>query len=154
MTGRDSVALSDQIEDEAGAFAGKNFDRGQNLRCSRDYETTMQFILQILETESAFDQRAGAESDTYWGAWRAYTDALVQAGVLVSGNVLDGPATATTVRVRDGQTDVHDGPFAETREQFGGYYVIEVDDLDVALQWAARAPCDGSVEVRPILGGS
>jgi hypothetical protein len=86
-------------------------------------------------------------------AWGAYTTQLQESGVMVSGAGLQGGETATTVRVRAGETLVTDGPFAETKELLGGYYVIEVPDLDAALGWAARMPNieTGSVEVRPIM---
>jgi hypothetical protein len=73
--------------------------------------------------------------------------------VVQSGNGLQPPHTSTTVRVRDGKRQVQDGPFADTREHLGGYFVIEVPSLDEALEWAARAPCavSGSTEVRPVL---
>ena len=71
--------------------------------------------------------------------WRAYAAALVEAGVLVSGNWLQGPDTATTVRLRNGDSAVQDGPFADTRELLGGCYIIEVADLEDALKWAAVA---------------
>ncbi len=113
----------------------------------------MQFMLAMLETPQQFDQRTGPDSATYWSGWQAYTAALVEAGVMVSGNGLEGPDTATTVRLRDGGNAVQDGPFADTRELLGGYYIIEVADLDEALKWAARSPCaaQGAVEVRPVL---
>jgi hypothetical protein len=78
---------------------------------------------------------------------------MAQAGVIVRGDGLHGPQVATTVRVRDGKRMVQDGPFADTKEQLGGYFVIEVADLDAALEWAARAPSAtyASVEVRPVL---
>ncbi len=78
---------------------------------------------------------------------------MAQAGVIVKGDGLQGPHTSTTLRVRDGSRRVQDGPFADTKEQLGGYFVIEVPDLDAALAWAAKAPCvhDGSVEIRPVL---
>jgi hypothetical protein len=76
-----------------------------------------------------------------------------EADVIVKGDGLQGPYTATTLRVRDGQRVVPDGPYADTKEQLGGYFVIEVPDLDVALDWAARTPsaASASVEIRPIL---
>lgn len=85
--------------------------------------------------------------------WFAYTNALTQAGAYVSGDALHGVETATTVRVRDGERVVTDGPFIESKEALGGYYVIDVDDLDSALDWAARIPnvTIGTVEVRPLL---
>jgi hypothetical protein len=83
----------------------------------------------------------------------AYIGAMKQAGVIVNGDCLQGLHTATTVRVRDGKRLVQDGPFADTKEQLGGYFVIEVPDLDAALDWAARSPAAASscVEVRPVL---
>jgi hypothetical protein len=85
--------------------------------------------------------------------WYEYTEGLRKAGVHVAGDALHGRETATTVRVRDGETQVTDGPFAETKELLGGYYVIDVPDLDTALAHAARIPSvgRGSVEVRPVL---
>jgi hypothetical protein len=85
--------------------------------------------------------------------WADYTQALIDAGVMRGGNALEGPETATTVRVRDGETIVSDGPFADTKESLGGYYLIDVPDLDAALGWAAKIPnvSYGSLEVRPVL---
>ena len=85
-------------------------------------------------------------------AYTAYTQAIQQAGVLKSSNRLRPAASATAVRVRDGKTEVHNGPYIETREELGGYYLIDVPDLDAALSWAARCPgaSHGAVEVRPI----
>jgi hypothetical protein len=84
--------------------------------------------------------------------WGEYTQALRDAGVMVSGDALQPVDTATTVRVRDSETAITDGPFAETKEVLGGYYVLDVPDLDAALKWAARIPSApyGSVEVRPV----
>ncbi|MDX6691403.1 MAG: hypothetical protein QOG15_2860 [Solirubrobacteraceae bacterium] len=84
--------------------------------------------------------------------WTHYSQALVDAGVMQGGNALDSADTATTVRVRDDETLISDGPFAETKEILGGYYLIDVPDLDAALAWAAKMPniTYGSVEVRPI----
>ncbi len=97
---------------------------------------------------------AGSVRDAADGElWGAYTRALIEAGVLVGGEALHPSATATTLRVRDGGRDVQDGPYADTKEQLGGFYVIEVPDLDTALEWAARNPAAsrGAVEVRPVL---
>jgi hypothetical protein len=84
--------------------------------------------------------------------WMTYTEQLRDAGVLVGGDALEEIDTATTVRVRGGETVMTDGPFAETKEALAGYYVVEVPDLDEALRWAARMPniAYGSVEVRPV----
>ena len=85
--------------------------------------------------------------------WFEYTEGLHQAGVFVAGEALHDADTATTVRVRDGETQITDGPFAETKELLGGYYVIDVPDLDTALKHAAGIPSvgRGSVEVRPVV---
>ncbi len=85
--------------------------------------------------------------------WNEYTQGLQDAGIMRTGDALHGTDSATTVRVRDGETQVTDGPFAETKETLGGYYVIECPDLDTALKHAARMPniSYGSVEVRPIV---
>ncbi len=114
----------------------------------------MQFMLLLNETETDFAQRNDpAQAGAYWGGWTAFIGAMAQAGVIVKGDGLQGPHTATTVRVRDGRRLVQDGPFADAKEQLGGYFVIEVPDLDTALAWAARAPsaASASVEVRPVL---
>jgi hypothetical protein len=83
----------------------------------------------------------------------AYTKALMESGMMLGGNALQPSLTATTVRVRDGKTQVLDGPFADTKEQLGGYYLIDAPDLDTALEWAARCPgaSFGAMEVRPIM---
>lgn len=96
------------------------------------------------------EEVAAAAEGNLWGA---YTKALVEAGVLVGGEALHPSSTATTLRVTGGARDIHDGPYADTKEQFGGFYVIDVPDLDAALAWAARNPAaaDGAVEVRPIV---
>lgn len=85
--------------------------------------------------------------------WGEYTQALRDAGVMVAGDPLEGIDTATTVRERGGETVLTDGPFAETKEILGGYYIIDVPDLDAALKWAAQVPNApyGSVEVRPVM---
>ena len=114
----------------------------------------MQYILLLNETPAELGKRTHPEhGQTYWGAWNAFIGAMAQAGIIVKGDGLQGPDLATTVRVRDGKRTVQDGPFADTKEALGGYFVIDVPDLDAALTWAAKAPCvhDGSVEVRPVL---
>jgi hypothetical protein len=85
--------------------------------------------------------------------WNSFTEELQNAGIMRAGDAVHGPDAATTVRVRDGETQVTDGPFAETKETLGGYYVIEVADLDTALKYAAKMPniTYGSVEVRPVI---
>jgi hypothetical protein len=85
--------------------------------------------------------------------WFDYDAALHDAGAHVAGAPLHGTETATSVRVRDGETALTDGPFAETKEVLGGYYIIDVDDLDAATEWAARCPgaLYGTIEVRPVM---
>jgi hypothetical protein len=114
----------------------------------------MHFMLMLNETPDEFARRNDPDqAASYWGGWNAFIGAMTQAGIIVRGDGLRGPDVATTLRIRGGKRLVQDGPFADTKEQLGGYFVIEVPGLDTALEWAARAPCaqDGSVEVRPVL---
>ena len=114
----------------------------------------MEYMLMFRETASDLVQRNDpAHAPGYWGAWTAYVGAINGAGVVKSGNGLLPPETSTTVRVRDGKRQVQDGPFADTHEHLGSYFIIDVASLDEALEWAARAPCatTGSTEVRPVL---
>ena len=100
----------------------------------------MQYTILVYETESELAARSDPKRrDAYWGAYRAYTQALRDAGVMVGGAALEPPRAATTVRQPHGKRQVQDGPFADTKEQLGGYYVVDVPDLDKALEWAARA---------------
>ena len=94
-----------------------------------------------------------SQSEEHMQRWFTYTQELETAGVMKGGNALQFPETATTVRVRNDETLLTDGPFAETKEILGGYYLIDVPDLDAALAWAAKMPniTYGSVEVRPIV---
>lgn len=114
----------------------------------------MEYMLVFKETDADFARGADpATADAYWGAWKAYVGAMMASGIVSSGNGLHPPHTATQVRVRNGQRQVQDGPYPDTREHLGGYFVIRTDSLDEALEWAARAPCSatGSTEVRPVL---
>ncbi|MBI1186846.1 MAG: hypothetical protein GC206_05855 [Alphaproteobacteria bacterium] len=114
----------------------------------------MQYALFFAETPAQFAERTDpAKSPAYWGAWTAFIGAMREAGVIRNGDGLQAPHTATTVRLADGKRIVQDGPFADAKEQLGGYLVIEADTLDAALDWAAKAPCaaGGAVEVRPVL---
>jgi hypothetical protein len=111
-------------------------------------------MLLLTEPAEEFAKRNDpVEAPGYWGAWSAFIGAMAQAGVIVNGDGLHPPHSATTLRVRDGKRHVQDGPFADTKEQLGGYFIIEAPDLDAALDWAARSPSAayGSVEVRPVL---
>ena len=114
----------------------------------------MQYLIMAMETEDEFAEREDPERAAgYWAGWGAYLEALAQSGVMVGTGGLHPPATSTTVRLRDGQRVVHDGPYADTKEQLGGYFAIDVPDLDAALDWAARCPAAdrGAVEVRPLM---
>jgi hypothetical protein len=112
----------------------------------------MKYILLIYGNEAGLQAASKAEVDRMMAAYGAYTEALQKANIIVGGERLQRTTAATTVRVADGKTKVLDGPYAETKEQLGGYYMIDVPDLDAALTWAARCPgaSHGAVEVRPI----
>jgi hypothetical protein len=107
----------------------------------------------IYDAEQAWNDMPEAERTKMLGEYRELTQSLKAAGHHLGGNALQPVHTATTVRVRDGKTSITDGPFAETREQLGGFYLIEAKDLDEATAIAARIPSAriGSIEVRPIL---
>jgi hypothetical protein len=111
----------------------------------------MKYAILIHQTQEHFDRRNEA---TAVAAGRAYGEALQAAGVFIGGAGLESPLAATTVSVRDGKREVHDGPYAETREFLAGVVFIDVPDLDAALEWAARHPTAGhsTVEVRPVTG--
>jgi hypothetical protein len=112
----------------------------------------MKYLLLIYSNEAAMRSRSQADTEQMLAAYGAYTEALTKAKVIVDGNRLQASSVATTVRVNGGKTNVLDGPYAETKEQLGGYYMIDVPDLDSALSWAARCPgaSHGVIEVRPI----
>jgi len=113
----------------------------------------MQYLIMIYEDAAAFARRTSPDAPKLFGAYTAYGEALRQAGVYVGGNPLQPPHTATTVRLRDGKRHVQDGPIADTKEQLGGYYLIDAPNLDAALDWVARCPAAsyGTVEVRPVM---
>ena len=112
----------------------------------------MQYMLLIFGNEAGMQAASKAEMGQMMAAYGAYTEAMKKAGIMVGGDRLQPSAAATTVRVADGKTKVLNGPYAETKEQLGGYYIIDVPDLDAALSWAARCPgaSHGTIEVRPI----
>jgi hypothetical protein len=112
----------------------------------------MEFMLLIYESPDALATRDADDTDAYLGAWRAYHRTLIESGAYVAGNPLRGPETGTTVRVKGTKRQVQDGPFAETKEQLGGYIIMDLPSLDAALDWAARCPAAalGAVEVRPL----
>lgn len=112
----------------------------------------MKYTILLYEAESEIAKRLETpRNEPYWGAYRVYTEALQKAGVMVGGTALQPKGVATTVRLNNGTRQVQDGPYAEAKEQLGGYYVIDVPDLDKALEWASRCPAaaTGAVAVRP-----
>ena len=113
----------------------------------------MQYLLMIYQNEAEYGKIDAATGKKMLEEYGAFTQSIVQSGNFKAGDRLQDTHTATTVRVRDGKTLTTDGPFAETREQLGGYYLVEAKDLDAALAIAARIPGakTGSIEVRPIM---
>jgi hypothetical protein len=112
----------------------------------------MQYLLMLYVSEAAWTKLTPAEQGQGVAAYRAYTEALTKAGVLTGSNRLQSSSAATTVRIANGKPQVLDGPYADSKEQVGGYYLIDVADLDAAISWAARCPAAGHgvVEVRPV----
>jgi len=113
----------------------------------------MQYMLLIHSSEDGWNALTEAEQGEMYAAYGTFTQALRDKGAFVAGDQLAGASDATTVRVRDGETLITDGPFAETKEQLGGYYLIEAESLDEAIEWAARIPGAryGTIEVRPLV---
>jgi hypothetical protein len=113
----------------------------------------MQYLLLIYEREADWNAMNEKEKGTIFQDYMAFTQGIMKSGHHRAGDALQPISTATTVRVRNGKTVTTDGPFAETREQLGGYYLVEAKDLDEAISIAARIPSarHGSVEVRPIM---
>ncbi|MFC5407637.1 YciI family protein [Cohnella soli] len=108
----------------------------------------MSYTLMFYESQEDFAARTDpARQQEYLAGWAHYVNALRQAGIVVYGSGLFGPETAVTMKRHGGETMVQDGPFSETKEQLGGIMVIDVPDVDTAMEWAARAPVD-VVEVR------
>ena len=112
-----------------------------------------QYMLLIYDDPATGPAEGSPEAQAEFQNWMAYSQAMSEAGAMQGGDALQPIATATTVRVRGGERVVSDGPFAETKELLGGYYILEAPDLDAALDWAAKAPHieHGSVEVRPVV---
>ena len=113
----------------------------------------MQYLLLIHDDEQLWAAMSDDERGSYFGEYMTFTQSLIDAGVHVGGNQLQGTDSATVVRVRDRETLTTDGPYAETKEQLAGYYLIEAASLDDALEWAERIPSSriGSIEVRPVV---
>lgn len=115
-------------------------------------EEPMHYILMLYSEESGWEALSPAQQEEAMAAYAAYTEALSKAEVLRGVGRLQPASTATCVRIREGETRVLDGPYVETKEQLGGYYLIDVPDLDAALAWAKRCPAagHGTVELRPL----
>jgi hypothetical protein len=121
-------------------------------RDTQDGDRKMQCMLMLYVEEAGWPKLTPAEQEQGMAAYNAYTEALTKAGILRGVNRLQPSSGATTVRIADGKPQVLDGPFVDSKEQLGGYYVIEVPDLDAAISWAARCPTatHGVVEVREL----
>ena len=113
----------------------------------------MQYMLLIYGDQNGWQSRSDEENNQLMQAYYRFTKDLQKSGAMVGGDALQPTQTATTVRVRNDETLTTDGPFAETKEQLGGYYIVDVGSLDEALEWAAKIPGakHGSVEVRPVM---
>lgn len=113
----------------------------------------MQYMLMVYGDESRQTKVSKTDMEQMFAAYGAYTEALMKAGVMKDGNPLQASSTASTVRVKDGKIKVLNGPYAESKEQLAGYYIIDVKDLDAALGWAAKCPgaTYGTMEVRPVM---
>ncbi|HET7768902.1 MAG TPA: YciI family protein [Chloroflexota bacterium] len=111
------------------------------------------YIALIYTDESREQSVSPEEQQKIMAAYFQYTEDARKAGVYVAGDALEGTNLATTVRIRDGKRQTTDGPFAETKEQLGGFYILKCKDLDEALEWAAKIPASqyGSIEVRPLM---
>ena len=112
----------------------------------------MKYLCLIYDEETRWDRMGKEEAGKMYGEYRTYTEGITHSGHYLGGNPLQPTRTATTVRVRNGTVSTTDGPFAETKEQLGGYYLIEARDLDDAIAVASKIPAarNGSIEVRPI----
>jgi hypothetical protein len=112
----------------------------------------MKYLCLIYDEEKTFAGMSKAETDAFMGEYFAFTEGIKKSGHYLGGEALKPVHTATTVRIRNGKMSTTDGPFAETKEQLGGYYMIEARDLNDAIQVASKIPSAryGSVEVRPV----
>jgi hypothetical protein len=135
----------DVVWRRAGSTGCRRFSRSKGAHA-------MQYLLMIYANEAEFAKMDPATGQKMFEEYGAFTQGIIQSGNFKAGDRLQPTSTATTVRIRDGKTLMTDGPFAETREQLAGYYLVEAKDLDAALVIAARIPGAkiGSIEVRPI----
>jgi hypothetical protein len=115
----------------------------------------VKYLLMIYGDEHGFDQMSEDERHAVYKEYDDFANDLAAKGQMVGGDELHPTSSATTVRVRDGERMVTDGPFAETKEQLGGYFLVDVEDLDAAIEAASRIPGarTGSIEVRPVIDG-
>jgi hypothetical protein len=113
----------------------------------------MQYMLLIYDSEAAMKTSTAGDRESMMKAYREFTQSIVKSGHMKAGDALQPTSAATTVRIRNGKTLTTDGPFAETKEQLGGYYLVEAPNLDEAIKIAARIPSahTGSIEVRPVM---
>ncbi len=112
----------------------------------------MKHMLLIYSEEAGFQRLSAEQRDQAVAAYAAYTEALKKAGIYVDSSRLQPTASAASVRIEDAKTTVLNGPYAETKEQLGGYFLIDVPNMDTAMAWAARCPgaSHGTVEIRPV----
>ena len=113
----------------------------------------MQYLMLIYSEESKDPQPCSSEGEAFMNAYWKYTEEVKEKKLMLGSNALQPVSTATTVRLRDGKPVIADGPFAETKEQLGGYYLLDCKDLDEAIEYAAKIPsaAHGSIEIRPIM---
>jgi hypothetical protein len=128
----------------------------QLARTCRRIEGKMKYVLLDYVNEGGWPRLTRDEQKHWLGAYKAYMEAMTNAGVLRNSVGLQPTVTATTMRVANDKPNVLDGPYSDSKEQLGGFHLIEVEDLDEALSWAARSPTahHGVVEVRPIFEGT
>jgi hypothetical protein len=135
----------------SGGPGRRLIERG--CKAAAEKETTMKYLLSIYCNEEADARKSKQEQDNELAAYWQYTEDGKQKGVILAGEALQPSSTATTVRVRNGKVLTSDGPFAESKEQLGGYYVVDCKNLDDAIEWARRIPhaSQSAIEIRPIM---
>ena len=113
----------------------------------------MEYLLLVYSNEKTDPQPGTPDGDSFFNAYMQFTEEVQKKGLMLGSNALQEVSMATTVRVRDGKTQTTDGPFAETKEQLGGYYLLDCKDLDQAIEYAAKIPSakNGSIEIRPVM---
>ena len=112
----------------------------------------MKYLCLIYDSEKTLEAMPKSEGDAFMGEYFAFTEGIKGSGQYVAGEALQSVTTATTIRIRNGKLSTTDGPFAETKEQLGGFYLLECENLDAAIEWAKKVPLqEGSIEVRPVM---